>query len=323
MTKSERHALLLQRLPKNQQTITLMQLAQSLERSERTIRRDIEELVDQRHAPWFICNGNVYLDSSRAQQIELEGYWFTAEELFSLLALYQMVDSLSEGLLSGHFHEFKQRILQVLGPKQQSQNLTRNVKIIPIASPTINNQLLNKVTQAIAKQQQLQIQFWNRHQNLTSERIISPYQLVRYRDRWFVDGYCHQKNGLRSFSLEAILHITPLKTTAKPIPPKQLQQHYQSSYGIFNGQANKIAILNFSAYQARWIKDQQWHPQQTSNWLADGRYQLHLPYNNDPELIQDILKFGTEVEVVSPPELRSKVIQKLQQTLKNDQAGFA
>lgn len=153
MAKSERQVLLLHRLPKNKQTITLKRLAEIYNCKERTIRRDIEELVDQRHAPWFICNGNVYLDWSRKHQIELEGYWFTAEELFSLLALYQMVDSLSEGLLSGHFHEFKQRILQVLGPKQQSQNLTRNVKIIPIASPTINNQLLNKVTQAIAKQQ--------------------------------------------------------------------------------------------------------------------------------------------------------------------------
>ena len=323
MTKPERHALLLQQLPKNQQAIPLSQLAEWLNCSERTIRRDIEELVSFRHAPWFILGGNVYLDCSRKHQIEVEGYWFTSEELFSLLALYQMVDSLSEGLLSGHFLDFKQRILQLLGPKQQSQNLTRNVKIIPIASPPIDNNRLNKVTEAIANQQQLKIEFWNRHQDIVTERNISPYQLVRYRDRWFIDAFCHKRNALRSFSVEAIIHISPLNRDAIPPNENQLKTFYQSSYGIFNGKATQVAILNFSAYQARWIKEQQWHPQQTATWLDDGRYQLQLLYNSDPELIQDILKFGPEVEVISPPELRRKVIEQLQKTLSCYRTGFS
>lgn len=322
MTKTERQAQLLQKLPQHQQPFALKQLSECLNCSERTIRRDIDELVAQRHAPWFIHDGKVYLDWSRKHQIEMEGYWFTAEELFSLLALYQMIDSLSEGLLSGHFQDFKQRILQVLGSKQESQNLTRNVKIIPIASPSIDNDRLNKVTEAIANQQQLKIQFWNRHEDTVTDRNISPYQLVRYRDRWFIDAFCHLRESLRSFSLEAIIHISPLNIDAIPPSESQLKAFYQSSYGIFNGQATKIAILNFSAYQARWVKDQQWHPQQTSAWLDDGRYQLQLPYNTDPEFIQDILKFGPEVEVIAPPDLRSKIIDKLQTTLNFYRKGF-
>jgi predicted DNA-binding transcriptional regulator YafY len=40
-----------------------------------------------------------------------------------------------------------------------------------------------------------------------------------------------------------------------------------------------------------------------------------LPYKNDTELIQDILKYGPEVEVVAPPELRQKVKQRIKQML--------
>lgn len=323
MHKIERQSQLLQCLPRNHVPVALHTLAESLGCSARTVRRYIDELVALHHAPWFIHEGCVFLDNSRKHQIEVDGYWFTSEELFSLLALYQMTDTLSEGLLAGHFQEFKQRIIKILGPEEHSLNLTRNVKILPIASPPVRSDLLNKITDAIARQQRLEIRFWNRHSNTLTDREISPYQLVRYRDRWFVDAWCHLRDGLRSFSLEAIQAISSLKQPIKPPQEEELSAFYQSSYGIFTGQSNKTAVLMFSAYQARWIKDQQWHPQQISTWLEDGRYQLQLPYKEDAELIQDILKFGPEVEVIAPEELRQKVAHRLRQTFaqyENDSA---
>ncbi|MDX1348091.1 MAG: transcriptional regulator [Thiomicrorhabdus chilensis] len=315
MNKSDRKSSLIEYLPRSECPVKIETLANQLECSTRTIRRYLDELLNERQAPWYVLDGYVYLDKRRQDQIEIYGYWFTSEELFSLLALYKMTDELSAGLLEGHFKEFKQRILQIIGTQEQSQNLMQSVKILPIASPVIDSEQLNKITEAVACQHRLKIEFWNRHTNQVTQREISPYQLVRYRDRWFVDAWCHQKEALRSFSLEAILSIQTLKKQSQPANSEALQNFYQSSYGIFTGQANKVAVLRFSEYQSRWIKDQLWHPGQTSQQLPDGRYQLHLPYREDIELIQDILKYGPEVEVVSPPELRQKVAQRLHQTL--------
>ncbi|MBN2864955.1 MAG: WYL domain-containing protein [Thiotrichales bacterium] len=316
MQKFERKEALLRQLQKKALPLRLMKLANEYGCSVKTIRRDIEELVTERSAPWFILNGEVYLDLARQTQIELEGYWFTSEELFSLLALYSIVDELAEGLLAGHFLEIKKRILNLLGPNDEGQTLIQNLKIIPIAQPTVKSSSLNKITAAISHQQRLLIKFWNRHTNQVTLREVSPYQLVRYRDRWFLDGHCHQQNALRSFSLEAMIELTHLPQKILPSDFQALQNYFQSSYGIFSGQADKFAILNFSPYQARWVKDQQWHPKQTAKWLEDGRYQLTLPYKEDLELIQDVLKYGPEVEVISPPELREKVRDKLKATLK-------
>lgn len=41
--------------------------------------------------------------------------------------------------------------------------------------------------------------------------------------------------------------------------------------------------------------------------LPDGSYQLDVPYGEDWELIQDILKQGPAVEVISPSRLRRKI----------------
>jgi predicted DNA-binding transcriptional regulator YafY len=42
-----------------------------------------------------------------------------------------------------------------------------------------------------------------------------------------------------------------------------------------------------------------------------GRYILEVPYSDDTELLMDILKYGPQVEVLAPDDLRTKVAQRL------------
>lgn len=52
---------------------------------------------------------------------------------------------------------------------------------------------------------------------------------------------------------------------------------------------------------------QQWHPKQRARIEKDGSYVLEVPYSEDRELVMEILKYGGEVEVVSPPAFRQRV----------------
>ena len=56
---------------------------------------------------------------------------------------------------------------------------------------------------------------------------------------------------------------------------------------------------------------EQWHPKQRGKLLKDGRFVLEMPYADDRELIMDILRHIPEVDVLEPPELRARVIEKL------------
>ena len=49
----------------------------------------------------------------------------------------------------------------------------------------------------------------------------------------------------------------------------------------------------------------------------DGRgyYILEFDYNQDPELVMDILKYGSAVEVLAPADLRKKVIGHLKDAI--------
>ena len=46
---------------------------------------------------------------------------------------------------------------------------------------------------------------------------MSPQRLLRHRDNWYLDAWCHKRQAMRTFNLEQILHRTILGEAAEEI----------------------------------------------------------------------------------------------------------
>jgi predicted DNA-binding transcriptional regulator YafY len=134
---------------------------------------------------------------------------------------------------------------------------------------------------------------------------------VHYRDNWYVDAWCHLREELRSFAVDAIRGVSLLEARAKEMPKAELDAYLKSGYGIFAGRDIQWATLRFTPQAARWVAAQSWHSRQKSRIEADGSYVLELPYADDRELLMEILKYGADVEVLAPPALRQRVADSL------------
>jgi predicted DNA-binding transcriptional regulator YafY len=56
--------------------------------------------------------------------------------------------------------------------------------------------------------------------------------------------------------------------------------------------------------------------QQRARFGKDGSYEIDVPFTSTKELLMDILKFGPDVEVVSPASLRAEVAARAEETAK-------
>ena len=121
--------------------------------------------------------------------------------------------------------------------------------------------------------------------------------------------------GPYSFALDGIRSAILTNTKAQEISDKECQEHFAESYGIFSGKATQRAKLRFTPEHARWVSGENWHGQQVGSFDKDGYYNLEFDFNQDPELIMDILKHGSGVEVISPTNLKNRVKAELQKTL--------
>jgi proteasome accessory factor C len=277
-----------------------------------TLARLIADLRDKLNAPLIHDKDrNGYRYDTTDGRFALPGLWFTADELLALFALKHLLDKLEPGLLDDHLRPLQARIDQLLTSRHLGSGEAERIRLLTVAARRKNPRYFQIVAGAVLQRHRLRIDYYNRERDELSTREISPQRLARYRDNWYLDAWCHHKEALRIFAVECIRSVEQLASAAISVPEPSLHGELSSAYGIFAGKPIATATLVFTPQRARWVCEEIWHPEQQNCWLADGRYELRLPYSDDRELLMDILKHGAEVEVLAPSELREAVAASL------------
>ena len=306
----------LHRLLKGARRLSLQQLTQHFEVSPATIKRDIELMRDQLGAPiLYDRETNSYRYDNCEPTFELPGLWFNASELHALLAAEQLLEAVQPGLLAPQLGPLKARIRQLLEKSgHSSETVTSRILLQPMGHRRAVSDCFPTIAGAVLEGRVLDISYLGRGKGARSERRIHPQRLLHYRDNWYLIAHCEKAHALRTFALDRIEQARAQETAADQIDEQQLQRHLGDGFGIFSGETQEWAILRFTPHMARWVADEQWHPEQKGHW-CDDHYELHIPYTNPTELLMDILKYGPEVEVIAPMELRAQVKERLERAL--------
>lgn len=301
-------------------TVRLEEFLRTLDVSRATFKRDLEYMRDRLHAPieWDREKGGYRFTAAApaAPSYQLPGLWFNASEIRALLAMQQLLADVQPGLLEPHIEPLRARLRSLLDAGDYpAEEVERRIRLVHVGKRTLALPHFENVANAVLKRQRLHIVYAARGSNTRTERAISPQRLVHYRENWYVDAWCHLREDLRSFAVDAIVDSTPLDKKIKSIPDRELDEVLAAGYGIFSGRKVSWARLRFSAESARWVSAEQWHPQQKRHFEPDGRYVLELPYSDHRELAMDILRHGAEVEVLAPAALREAVRTQLKAAL--------
>ena len=296
-------------------SVSFAKLQESLGISRAQLKRDLTYMRDRFNAPIDYdrdSNGYRYGQQRSGPRYSLPGLWFSASEIHALLTMQHLLENLQPGLLTPHIKPLLARFAAILGSGDHSQEeVARRVRVLHMAARELKHEGFAVVATATLNRRRLKIRHYNRNEDRETERTISPQRLVHYRDNWYVDAWCHLRNDLRSFAVDAIRAAEPVDERAKDIPKAELDEILKGGYGIFGGKKVTWAKLRFSPRAARWVATQSWHSKQKSETDKGGSYILSLPYSNDRELIMDILKFGPDVEVLEPVALRKRVREQL------------
>jgi predicted DNA-binding transcriptional regulator YafY len=295
--------------------VPFARLQEALGISRAQLKRDLGYMRERLNAPIEYdrdANGYRFGKPAAGPRYGLPGLWFSADEIHALLTMQHLLENLQPGLLTPHVKPLLARFNAILGSADHSQEeVARRVRVLHQAARQLGHENFALVASATLKRRRLKIRHYNRMEDRETERAISPQRLVHYRDNWYVDAWCHLRNDLRSFAVDAIRAAEPLEERAKDVPKADLDEYLKSGYGIFAGKKVAWAKLRFSPLAARWVASQAWHSRQKSETLADGSYLLEIPYADDRELLMDILKFGPDVEVLEPEALRQRVKDQL------------
>jgi proteasome accessory factor C len=249
---------------------------------------------------------------------ELPGFWLTKDEIEALLCIDNAVEKLHEGYFSDLLAPLRKRFEPLI--KEQSttlETLRERIRIIPMAGRECNREIFRTIAGAILQRRCVAIAHHTLENRESRLREISPQTLVRYRDNWYVDAFCHLRGELRTFSLSRITGAEYVARVYHSIPKKERETFFAESYGIFTGPADKLAVIDFTGAAAHEVASENWHPRQEGEWLSATTYRLAIPYGHHRELVMDILRWGENAEVAGPPELRASVAATIEKMRKN------
>jgi predicted DNA-binding transcriptional regulator YafY len=287
-----------------------------LEVSPATFKRDLEYMRDRMGAPivWDREARGYRFDTSdpQAADWELPGLWFSEEELRALLTVEHLLENIQPGLLGAQITPLRDKIRQILGRGDHSADeVIRRIRVLPMASRRMDPGRFETIAAGLLSRRRLKLAHFRRQVGETVERVVSPQRLVHYRDNWYLDAWCHLRDALRCFSVDAVAGVSVLDDPARVVSDELLDKDLAAGYGIFGGSDTKTAVLKFDPVRSRWVSRETWHPQQKGRFEADGSWILEVPYSDPRELVMDILKYGADVEVLRPVALRRLVRENI------------
>lgn len=284
-------------------------LAEKFEITRKTAQRNIEFMRDRMNAPLIYVPANrgfTYEDNI----YELPGFWLGEEALVSLILAYRLASAVPDAAIKISLRSFLEQLLTKLShsDKISIKDLSDKVSVRNIEYSKTSGKIYHAMLEALLFVKPVRIEYHSPHNSETTTRDILPLHLLHYMGTWHIIAHCALKNELRDFVLSRIQTITPCadKITSR-FSAEQVREYIRKTFGIFHGKETNKVCLCFSKDVSSWIAEQAWHPAQKTFIKKDGRLCLTIPVSDFREIKREILKYGAQVEVISPKSLRNEI----------------
>jgi predicted DNA-binding transcriptional regulator YafY len=130
---------------------------------------------------------------------------------------------------------------------------------------------------------------------------------------WHVISHCALRGELRDFALSRIRSIKPApEGLNSEFSPDSIKDYIRKNFGLLTRDTCIEVCLKFSAEIVPWVSEQIWHSKQKQKILPDGGLCLTFAVADLREVKREVLKYGAQVEVLSPDELRKEVRNEIE-----------
>ena len=146
---------------------------------------------------------------------------------------------------------------------------------------------------------------------------LHPYHVKQYNNRWFLFGYEAESGKIANKALDRIQHISLANVPFKPNTSIDFGHFFDDVVGVSipNDDVEKdTIILRFTEARFPYVTSKPIHKSQTI--LSENECMISLEVKPTRELEQQILSFGSDVEVLSPESFRAQIGRKIAENYK-------
>ncbi len=298
-------SLLENRTGKSQQS-----LAEELSCSVRTVQRDLEALTVAGFPITYDVRGHEFYWYLHPK-FDKPGIPLTLIELLSLSVSRNFYSLLPIEPLRRAYESVISKVEAVLPAARNIQTLT--TRAIGAKNYDPHWIKLQEIASAIKDKNSLTLAYYSYSKKELSIRKVDPYDLWHSQETIYLIGYCHLRKDVRLFALERIQHIDRLEDSFDVLDEYSLKVLTADRFRVMREDDAVTVRIRFAAAVADYVRDRTWHPTQQVEQQPDGSIILMMRAAGSTELLNWILGYGPNAEILEPQSLRDRAAKTIAQ----------
>jgi predicted DNA-binding transcriptional regulator YafY len=150
-------------------------------------------------------------------------------------------------------------------------------------------------------------------------RHIRPYAVKEHAKRWYIVALSEEAGAIRVYAMDRILSMAPTGDRFRMPKDFNVDELFEASYGIYppEDEPPVLVTVRTTAREAAYLRDLPIHPSQV--YLGEdqeGRSLFVFRVIPNPDLVMELCKRGSRLEILSPEPLRQQVMEELRNALK-------
>ncbi len=316
-----RQWLILKMLSSRHYGITVQEMAQELEVTDKTIRRDLntfksvgmpieERIRDHGQKRWSLTHGNGHADLS-----------FSMDEALAFYLGRRFLEPMAGTLFWEAAQNGFKKIRACLG-KATLEHLEKvagclHHTTVGASDYTRKIDLIDELMEGIEKRKVTLINYQSLGATEPVEYEIHPYGIMYHRGSLYLVVRSTDHGKILHFKVDRIDQAEAQTLAFEPPEGFSLEQHLADSFGVFQGDGDVAVKVRFLPPVVRYVEESKWHASQKLSRQHDGSLMAEFRLSTTEEIMRWILSFGRNAIVIEPSELREEVREELEVLLRD------
>ncbi|MBN2106831.1 MAG: transcriptional regulator [Deltaproteobacteria bacterium] len=309
----ERQWKIIQALIASKRGKTAQELAEVLDCNLRSVYRDLAVLQT---AGFPICN-----EKANAKKVwtVMETYKSSIPlplDMTELMALYFSLDML-RAMHDTAFYDSLESLYEKIKttlPPESTKFLQNFQKAITVDQKQYRQYgklktIITGINDAIMRRSSIDIIYFALKRKSRTKRMVDPYRIWFINGTFYLIGYCHLRQEVRTFALDRIRNIA-ITDSSFTIPEDfDFNDFMSGGFGAYSGIPEKVCV-SFAPEIAGYIEEKIWHKSQHITRNKNGSILFEATVAVNEELENWLLSWGAKARVLEPVELKERMVSE-------------
>lgn len=187
---------------------------------------------------------------------------------------------------------------------KDSKELSDQILFEPIPS---GEKFLTPIIEAMRDKTAIEMTYQSFTRQKPATFIVEPYCLKVFKQRWYMLAYSPGLDKAMIYSLDRVHAIEPTKQKYKLPNGFNAEEYFKNTYGVTGmDEEPEVIEICIDAMQANYLRTLPLHSSQEEIERNDDYSIFRFHTFPSYEFLQEIRKYGSDVEVISPESVRAE-----------------